>query len=504
MVKSNPRSKLPMARYLQSHLQTQRFIIILHCLPVFFTLAACQIVFPIITTSPDGTPNPDNTKQPTTPIPIQLNSTITATQSSPSSKLTIAPSEMRGISLQFWHPWTGEEGNLIAELADEFNLSNEWKIQIHPKYKGSLDELSEQVSSAINTTGQIPDLVVGYTYQAQNWNTARPIVLDLHSFLEDPVWGMTKETVEAIYPVFRDSDLVGGKRWGFPALRSGEILFYNVSWAKELGFNSPPSTPQHFLDQACTATKANLKDVNKVNDGSGGWLITNDFSTVLTWMNAFGSKILKAEKNGYQFNTPEVSNTFEFLRKMYEDKCSWIPESDFPGDEFANRRGIVLSGSTSDIPYLAKRFTQAGNPDAWTALTFPVNSGNPVIDVYGPAYVIFRSSPPRELAAWLFVKWLSSPENHARLAKAGYTLPLSKNEASVIRSMVGINTTWVTTFDYISLAVPEPSLQSWQQVRWAVSDASRQLYQWYFKADQVPNLVRLLNETANDLNSHAP
>jgi ABC-type glycerol-3-phosphate transport system substrate-binding protein len=476
----------------------------LHCLPVFLTLVACQIVFPLTTSSPDETPNPNNSVQPTNTIPIQITSTITINTSTPSSKITAVPTEMQGISIQFWHPWTGEEGKLIAKLAEEYNQSNEWRIQIQPKYQGNLDELSAQVSKAINTTGQIPDLVVGFTYQAQTWNAARPIVLDIQASVEDLVWGMTDENMQDIYPAFRDTDLVMGRRWGFPALRSGKILFYNPSWAKELGFNSPPITPQQFLDQACAASKANLKDAKSDNDGTGGWIITNDFSTTLNWMNAFSSNILKTDNAGYQFNTLEVNQTFEFLRKMFDNKCSWIPESDYPGDEFANRMGLFLSGSTSDIPYIAERFTQAGNPDAWTAIPFPSKSGNPMIDVYGPAYVIFQSSPPRELAAWLFVKWLTSPENHARLAQAGYTFPLGKKETSLIKSMPGNNITWLATFDFITLAVPEPSLQSWQQVRWTVSDASRQLYQWYFNADQVPNLVRLLDETANDLNSHVP
>lgn len=493
-----------MARDIQSSHQPMRIINSLHYLPFFLILVACQIASPATISSPDETPSLNSSIQPTITIPIQRTSTATIATSTPSSKIAFAPSEMRGISLKFWHPWTGEEGEIIEKLTEEYNQSNEWRIQIEPKYQGNPDELSEQVSKAVNTTGQIPDLVVGYTYQAQTWNTARPIVLDIQASVEDPVWGMTRESIQDIYPAFRDTDLILRRRWGFPALRSGKILLYNSSWAKELGFNNPPITTQQFLDQACAATQANLKDANTDNDGTGGWIITNDFSTSLTWMNAFGSKILKADNTGYQFNTSEVRHTFEFLRKMYDNKCSWIPESDYPGDEFANRMGLFLSGSTSDIPYLAERFMQAGNPDEWTVLPFPSSSGNPIIDVYGPAYVIFQSSPPRELAAWLFVKWLSSPEIHSRLAQAGYTFPISKNEATLIKSISGVNTTWLATFDFISFAMPEPSLQSWQQVRWAVSDASRQLYQWYFKDDQVPDLMKLLDATAADLNSHTP
>ena len=44
----------------------------------------------------------------------------------------------------------------------------------------------------------------------------------------------------------------------------------------ELGFNNPPQNHEDFLLQSCKAQKANLKDASRENNGTGGWLVTND------------------------------------------------------------------------------------------------------------------------------------------------------------------------------------------------------------------------------------
>jgi hypothetical protein len=45
----------------------------------------------------------------------------------------------------------------------------------------------------------------------------------------------------------------------------------------------------------------------------------------------------------------------------------------------------------------------------------------------------------------------------------------------------------------------EPPFPSWGTVRWAVSDAATQLFRYYFTARQVPELLKLLDQTAAEL-----
>ncbi|PIZ25991.1 MAG: ABC transporter substrate-binding protein, partial [Chloroflexi bacterium CG_4_10_14_0_8_um_filter_57_5] len=44
-------------------------------------------------------------------------------------------------------------------------------------------------------------------------------------------------------------DPVNGQRLGAPAQRSARFLFYNQTWARELGFSAPPATADEFRQQ---------------------------------------------------------------------------------------------------------------------------------------------------------------------------------------------------------------------------------------------------------------
>jgi len=41
-------------------------------------------------------------------------------------------------------------------------------------------------------------------------------------------------------PVYLEQDQVSGYQYGIPAERTAVMMFYNVSWAKELGFSTTP------------------------------------------------------------------------------------------------------------------------------------------------------------------------------------------------------------------------------------------------------------------------
>ncbi len=84
------------------------------------------------------------------------------------------------------------------------------------------------------------------------------------------------------------------------------MLFYNQTWAKELGFLAYPKTPAEFREQACAAAVSNNTGRILERYGTGGWLIDTDPLTTLSWLDAFGAQALPAEEGQeYTFNTPE-------------------------------------------------------------------------------------------------------------------------------------------------------------------------------------------------------
>lgn len=428
--------------------------------------------------------------------PSQPTLTITAT---PGSSLGVDPAELSGVSLQFWHTWSGETEKTIRELVGTFNVENKWGIRVNLVRQESLDELSTNLDAALKN-GEAPNLVTGYVYQAQEWDSSKKVV-DLEKYMNDPIWGFTAQEQEDFYPAFWEQDTASGKRYGIPAPGSGQMLFYNSTWARTMGFSSPPTTPKQFEQQACAAARANLQDDNPDNDHTGGWIISSDYSAMLGWIGAYGGQVVNSQGSGYQFNTTQTKDVFAFLRGLYDEGCAWLTTNDAPDTDFAARRGLFATGSVTDIPYMAEAFGREPNQDQWTVIPFPSPVNEPSIDVYGPAYVMLSSTPQKQLATWLFIKWLASPQNQAVIVQASSSFPASKTALEALGSYKTSHPKWAAAVDLLPDARSEPSFQSWSVVRWAVHDAATQLFRSYFTIDQVPNLVKLLNETAVDLHS---
>jgi multiple sugar transport system substrate-binding protein len=416
------------------------------------------------------------------------------------SDIDVNPQDMQGVEIQFWHIWNGPAEQIISALINEFNQENEWEITVQGVPFGSLDALNENVTQAVGEQ-EPPQIATAYIYQALNWLNDAEVLVVLDDFVDDPIWGMDQEAQADFYPIYWNHDEVDGKRTGLPAQRSAQMLYYNLTWAEELGFSSPPTTPAEFIEQACLAAESLVEDEIRENNGAGGWVISTNYSAVLGWLYAFNSPVLDKNGDGYDFDNTETKQGLSFMRELFEDGCAWLPETDFPEHEFANRLGLFSTGSLTSIPYQEEAFADIRSEDRWSVIAFPSEEGKPAINTYGPSFFLLESSPEEELASWIFLKWLLEPENQARLVQSTGGFPLRASVLDFIDQNQPPLTQWYEAVDLLPNAYPEPNIHSWGSVRWAISDIATQLYRWYFTLDQLPAAVRLLDKTAADLHS---
>ena len=476
---------------------TSVFALFLFCAAC--TLAACT---PLPTPTLTPTSSPAVTE---TPSPARASaSTRTARPATeapvstlqPSASNQIQPFELYGRKVKIWHAWSGETERALQDVISEFNHANPWKIQAELYNPGSLDNLSSQLLAALQSGSGAPDLATGYTHQLHTWEAARPLA-DLTPYVEDPQWGLSPTERSSFYPVFWQQDVSGGKRLGVPAYRSGQLLYYNQNWARELGFPDPPSNPQEFKEQACAAARSKKQDKDVSNDATGGLMLSSQYDALLSWMYAFGSEIVQPEGRGYRFDTPQTISALRFLRQLLDDGCAWAPEEEIPLAEFASRQGLFATGSLASIPAQVDAFRRNNNTDQWTVIPFPSPLEKPALTVYGPSYTIPQSNPKQQLAAWLVARWLLQPEQQTRLIQASHTFPLDDQTLRQMQSP--LSRQWKQAMDLLENARPEPALGSWDTVRWALADAATQLSRYYFTTEQVQELARLLNNTASEL-----
>jgi multiple sugar transport system substrate-binding protein len=410
--------------------------------------------------------------------------------------------ELRGVQVRLWHPWTGSTGTVLQTILDEFSRTNQWGITVQTSTYEGFGRLDEAMEAAI-TSETLPDVLVDYGYQAQHWDGGG-LVTDLTPYVNDPVWGLNSVEQGDFYPSFWAEDQVIGtstsqpRRLGIPFYRSAYVLFYNQSWARELGYPNPPATPQDFKAQACAAARSITTQVDKSSPSTGGWLITPQPAALMGWIYAFGGGITNPGAPGYLFNTNETRQAFEFLKGLQESGCAWSDAGVDPQSEFTNRRTLFVVGSLFDIPAQLESFVQAGSTDEWLVIPFP-SSSQPVVDTYGPSLLVIRSTPAQQLAAWLVIKWLVYPQNMTELVNAIETYPTRLSTLSYLSETVSTGSPWGEALGLLPDAHSEPSLASWSVMRWALNDAMTELMNPQLSADQIPSLLEKLDNVAAEI-----
>ena len=333
-------------------------------------------------------------------------------------------------------------GQVIERLVQEFNLTNSWGILVTAVSYPGFDALQKSLDSSFQTPGA-PQVTLGYLHQSLAWDKNQNLV-DLLPYANDPQWGLTSTEQADFYPLFWNQDLVDGRRLGIPAYRSGQLLLYNQSWAQELGFEQPPADPDQFMQQACAASSANQRDKQP---GTGGWIISTDYLCHLELEICLRRACAQIAEPGrsqsvYLLDTPANEETFTFLRAAYQNGCAWLPENSYPEDDFARRLGLFSTASVLDLPYQEEAFRLANNQDQWMVLAFPSPQLRPAFDAYGPSYVLLPGSAQQQLAAWLFIRWLSAPPQQARLVEASGVRPVRQAALEYLKTYSGNHPQW--------------------------------------------------------------
>ena len=438
------------------------------------------------TLPPVFTPTPANT--PTAEIP---------------EILRFQPTELKGQKVLFWHPMVGESAVKLEALVKQFNSRNEWGLQVVIAAQGGSGAMAETVAQA--SSADLPDVVLAPSEQLAAWHQDRKLLEDLNPYILLPEWGLAKAEREAFLPIFWKQDQFRPEdgqdnpvlQLGIPAFRSASGLIYNRTFAAELGFKRAPVTPAELFEQACAAAKLNNRSRDSM--GTGGWMIDNSSLSALSWMAAFGADPAPATSAGaWQFDQPNALEAFRYLRGMQEKGCLWVPKHPIPYDYFGDRKALFYSASLQELPLQASYQTKIGSGDDWTMIPFPGVDGKPVAFAYGSSYAVLQAHPAsRQMAAWLFVRWMSQAANQAELARAWDSFPVSSAAGLQLKADAGRFPRNLILALEPALR-PAPSEASWRLVRRPLEDAFWQLFN-LASADQVATLLPALDQMAAEM-----
>ncbi|HUF39157.1 MAG TPA: extracellular solute-binding protein [Anaerolineales bacterium] len=439
--------------------------------------------------APDPSPPPTATATAAPPAATASPAPTPLETDEPLPAIDLAPEDIAGVALELWHPWDGDQEALLEGLVAAFNAGNDHNLQVTAVRR---HDLHADVAAAL-ATGSPPDLAFGFSYHARSWSRiAAPV--DWNLYLMDLEWGLSAEERLDFYPEFLVAAANAGLQTGLPFYRTAEVLLYNATWAAELGFTGPPETPEALAEQSCAANASLRTDSDPGNDGEGGLMLGNEPIALAAWMAAFGGGLDPlSETESYAFDRAENITAFAYLRGLLDDLCAWLPEGVYPHDEFAGRSGLLLPSTLAGLAPQAAAMQAAGSSDVWTAIPYPaVETGRAPL-LYGPDLVLLPTTPERQLAAWVFARWVLSPENLAGWSDTTGYFPVRRSALAGMAQPPPQSDAWLSQ----GLGFTPPA--SWVDVQWAVSEMSRMLFSPFTPADDVAALALELDAFAEEI-----
>jgi len=355
-------------------------------------------------------------------------------------------------------------------MIKDFNATNPWKITVNGEYAGPYDQIYNKMVSAIAAKNP-PELVVAYQNQSAMYEVNDALV-DLSPYVNDPKWGLGP-AIPDFFAGFINQDVngqFGGKRLGFPPNRSVEVMYVNMALLRSVGISAPPRTWDEFA-----ADCAKVTDAAK---GTYGYAIDNfDASHVYAMVISRGGEFARPDGKGYTLNTPQMRDSLAFMQGLLKKGVARkIPKKYDDQTEFGNGLVAFTFSSTSGLSYYAAAVKSNKNGlFEWTVAPVPqlTATSSPAIDLYGASVSVPKSTPQKQLAAWLFIRWFSEPKQQAQWTHVSKYFPVRKAAEPLIKDMLDADPRFARAWSILKTASlkSEPPFAGYDLVRDAITTA---------------------------------
>jgi multiple sugar transport system substrate-binding protein len=458
---------------------------VIFSLLLFLTFAACSRV---------STPAGDKATSTVTPLSETVIAVDAVTPTVFLDPVGVQPDDLKGVTVKLWHAWPSPQREILEAQIADFNLNNPWGIVVRAKPFIDYAALNEAVSVSL-AEGNPPQLVAALPEDILTWDASASVV-DLSTYITHKKWGMTAGEIDDIPAVVWAQDQIGERRLGLPAERSARLLYYNRTWAGDLGFDTPPKTADEFREQACAANASFKSDKLYSNDGYGGWIVDSDRQTILAWIEAFDGGVVTDGK--YTFEAAPNLEALSYIKSLLDDNCAWVYAGQDLPQQFVKRDALFISGDLSEINYQQQLFDIAKSTDKWSLIGFPGTDESKII-VYGPSFAVLKTTPEQQLAAWLFARSMLKPEIQARWVKATGLLPLSKSSLDLLKDYKNNHPLWAAAVKLMDSAGIEPQLASWHTVKYVLDDGTNSIFRLGIPAQDIPDVLAQMQKTALNL-----
>jgi multiple sugar transport system substrate-binding protein/sn-glycerol 3-phosphate transport system substrate-binding protein len=332
--------------------------------------------------------------------------------------LTMAQDDLESVdpsgqTVVYWHEWDGAQLEAIQAIVDSFNTNNEWGITVELVAQGNTSGLANQMSAAI-TSGELPSLTGGVFASTAQSYYLDGVLVPLDAYYDSAAWGFSDDEKADLNQGLLDVNRIPGEGFdgqllSWPIGLSANVLSVNLQMLEALGFDAAPTTLDEFRAVSCAAaemTGPNGEDVQ-------GFPIRTNMGDLESFIASQGGQIFDYETNTFSFTSDEAIAVLTFFQDLYNDGCAYVPDGPFVNTaDFAFALNPMAAGSSSGVPFINGDIEASGSGITnWINTTMPWSEGNRTLQAFLRSIAVITSTPEEQLATWLFIKHMASPES---------------------------------------------------------------------------------------------
>lgn len=315
------------------------------------------------------------------------------------------------VTIEFWHSMGSSTGELVQEIVDEFNASQD-EVIVNCIYQGDYNAAGTKLQAAVSG-GNAPH-VVQIEITRVGFYAEEGLLMDLAPFDEAD----DEFNAADMYEGVMDFSWYDGKLVSLPNGRSCPVMYYNADALKAAGYDKAPET----WEELRAASKAVCKD------GSLGYGISlGDSWYYLAMMLTAGGQVYNEEGNGIGFAGEAGEKPLQLWLDMLADGSAFIPE----GEDYASNsalRNAFMAGQCNIIMQSSAQYRGlADNSDFEVGVAYIPKLTNFAAIPGGSNLVAFEGMTDAEAeATWKFMKYMCSADVAGKYAAGTGYLPTSE------------------------------------------------------------------------------
>lgn len=412
------------------------------------------------------------------------------------------------VEVTFWHALSRANEETLQRLTDQFNSSQQ-DVSVRLVNQIGYKENLEKFRAGLGGTA-LPDLI-------QVEDTATQQMIDTQALL--PAQACIKadkyDTSDYLQRVL-DRYTVDDVLWPMPFNVSNPIFYYDKNAFRAAGLD--PEDPPATLDEV-KATALKIKDLPDYEAGFGMKL---DPWYLEQW-SAKADKLYVNQENGRKaratksvFNDATGEEIFSWMADMVSSGAGKTNSADGPS-QYDNLLGIRSkavgmtidsSGSLGTVSQVLNSGEGGGVELGIAPMPGPPGRGGVLVGG-GALYIVKRSAPAKQAAAWEYLKFLDSPQAQADFAAGTGYVPIRKSSIDLpaIQELWRSNPGYKVAYDQLvsgveTVATQGPVIGAYQAVRDAVLAGEQEMFtQGKSPADALKSAADLSDRAMQEYNS---